>query len=140
MSGRNPLQSVLKVKKQALEKAQEALARVVNARKQAEQTAKMAHARALLSNPVSTNPGEWVLADMAKTRLLRQAADAERRVESLKQSEAEATEKVNRAMAEARAVERLLEQRLTESKKAEEAKERKQLDEIASLRFFRSRQ
>lgn len=140
MSGRNPLKSVLKVKQQALDKAQEALARIIASRQQAEQTAQMAHARALMTTPVSSNPGEWILADVAKKRLLEQAAEAERRAESLKQSEVEATEDVNRAMAEARAVERLLEQRQLEAKRAEEARERKALDETASLRYFRSRQ
>lgn len=137
MAERAPLQTVLKLKQRELERVQAEHAKVIAARQAAEHAEQMARNRVLLAQPRSANSSEWALAELTKARLLKQAKDAAERAAELRESEAASAEQVRDAMAQAQAIERLLEERKREAQRSLDAKAQADLDAVATLRFLR---
>lgn len=142
MSRRSSLQTVKKLRHDELDQARLTHTRLMEQRRACERRASEARDRAAtLKESLGTTVAsdEWVLAEMAQTRLLLEAKHADEEADRLRGKEAEAAEAVAAALARARAMDRLVEQRETEEKKARDQKEQAALDESATMRFARGR-
>lgn len=133
------LDGVVRVKELSEERARKQLATAQNVARQAKMEAEHAHQRMLVE---SRGPGKSDFWEMAESATERARADFKKAQEKVQQAEkavdkARAEHLVARTKAEA--VRRVAEARRSELDLEFERKETRMLDEVASVRFWRSR-
>lgn len=134
MSERAPLESLLRLRRDALEQAKGELGRCTRARRDAEEAARASNARAACAAPLSGSSDHWQLLDLARERLQREAREAERRSADLLRHEQEAAQRVVAALSEARALERLVDARRGERRRTIAKREQAELDAVGARR------
>ncbi len=131
------LDSVVKIRKREEDEAKWKLSRARQAALQAQHALELARAKTMTDVRQNGSAAEWEIQEAARFRALKELAKAEQEVEELRRQEADARAQFETAHRKTEAVSRVAENKRQEMIKAAQNAERKQLDEIASVRHWR---